>query len=81
MTESCEILSQGRRQEVVRSEDGDSRLAKRGIVCCINVVTYGDDMQAGTPWDRESLARARATRRVPGSTMSLHWVLLPQRIG
>jgi hypothetical protein len=54
--------------------------AKRGIVTCINVVMYDDDMQAGTPWDGESLARARATRRVPYSTISLHWVLLPQRL-
>jgi hypothetical protein len=80
MPESCEILSEGRRQEIVRSEERDSRLAGRGIVTGINVVTYDDDMQAGTPWDRESLARTGATRRVPYSIMFLHWVLQPQRL-
>lgn len=79
MTESCEILSEGRRQEIVRSQERDSRLARRGIVTCINVVTYDDDIQAGTCWDRESLARARVTRRVPYFTMPLNWVLQPQR--
>jgi len=48
ITESCEILSQGRRQEIVRGEERDSCFAKRGIVICINVVMYDDDMQAGT---------------------------------